>query len=249
MQLHAESLSRSLLNIVFPPVCPLCQRRSASARLICAPCEKELKRLCAKSVCQVCGHPFVKPMQDSAAFTHTCPACIKERPSFFAARSGFLYNGNLAGAIRRFKYHADTSLAKTLGELSVLSADSLDLSQTDLIVPVPLHKSRLRQRGFNQSLLLAKHLSKTFSIPVDYTSLTRIRNTRPQVKLKGRERRTNMKGAFLIATQTQAFKEKSVLLVDDVYTTGATTAECSITLTRAGAKKVRALTLARAVLI
>ena len=116
----------------------------------------------------------------------------------------------------------------------------------DLIVPVPLHPKRLRWRGFNQSLLLARQVSRLYEVPVDPFVLCRERETVPQTQLAEDERRKNVRGAFAI-TPGKLLKGTSVLLVDDVYTSGATANECSRVLVRAGAREVYVLTLARTV--
>lgn len=115
-----------------------------------------------------------------------------------------------------------------------------------LVVPIPLHRTRLRERGFNQSLLLAKEIGTVWGIPIDYINLQRIRPTEPQINLKGKERIRNVKGAFAVKGE-KAFKGKRVLLIDDVYTTGATVSECSKVLKKARAERVDVLTLARVV--
>lgn len=125
-------------------------------------------------------------------------------------------------------------------------ADKFPFKDCDMIVPVPLHKTRLRERGFNQSLLLSKGLAKIYGLHVDYLNLKRIRATAPQINLKGKGRLKNVRGAFA-AENSLAFKHKKILLIDDVHTTGATIAECGRVLKKAGAESVDALTLARVV--
>ncbi len=116
----------------------------------------------------------------------------------------------------------------------------------DLIVPVPLHIRRLREREFNQALLLARELSKRTGIPYHERTLRKIKDTPFQTALKGRERRKNVKGAFHVEKREE-IKGKTILLVDDVYTTGATVNECARTLLKGGAARVAVLTLARAI--
>jgi ComF family protein len=116
----------------------------------------------------------------------------------------------------------------------------------DLVVPVPLHSRRLRERGFNQSLLLARQVSKRRSIPLNFTALDRIRQTRPQTRLSGPERHKNVRGAFEV-NAPGAVAGRKILLIDDVFTTGATIQECTESLLDAGAKEVHVLTLARVV--
>lgn len=159
--------------------------------------------------------------------------------------------------IHRFKYNGKTSLTKSLCKV-IIDGFNNDHNVTqqisisplcnsyDLIVPVPLHRTRLKERGFNQSLLLAKGIAKIYNLPVDYLNLKRVHATTPQVKLKGKDRIKNVRGAFAVQ-DSNAFKDKRVLLIDDVYTTGATITECSKTLKKAGAKDIKCLTLARVV--
>jgi ComF family protein len=117
-------------------------------------------------------------------------------------------------------------------------------SDLDLILPVPLHPGRLRQRGFNQSLLLARYFGRKHSIPLDFTALQRSRPTPPQTQLSGSQRQTNVRGAFQVR-RPEGVSEKRILLIDDVFTTGATVRECAKVLLGAGAKQVDVLTLAR----
>ncbi len=119
------------------------------------------------------------------------------------------------------------------------------VSNVDMIMPVPLHAKRLRQRGFNQALLLAHRMSERHGLPLVYDNLIRQRSTRPQVELKGDERIKNVKGAFTLR-QPGKVEEKNIILVDDVFTTGATMNECAQVLKQAGATHVTAFTLARA---
>ncbi len=148
----------------------------------------------------------------------------------------------LAAALHRYKYGRDTTLAPALAELL---SDHCPLSVNhDVIVPVPLHIRRLRWRGFNQALLLAKPLAKRFGVPLDPFILRRTRATPPQVSLGEADRRRNIAGAFAVRIPGLV-RDRSALLVDDVYTTGATVNECARALRRAGARRVDVLVLAR----
>jgi ComF family protein len=129
-----------------------------------------------------------------------------------------------------------------MAEVSRLNA----FNDCDVIVPVPLHPERLRWRGYNQALLLARRVGKRLKRPVDGFSLTRTRNTQPQVELRESERRRNVTGAFAVVEGSR-LQGKKILLVDDVYTSGATAGECARVLTESGAENVSVLTLARAV--
>ncbi|HCY19026.1 MAG TPA: amidophosphoribosyltransferase [Deltaproteobacteria bacterium] len=183
------------------------------------------------------------PFISQEAEDHLCGTCIKKRRPFSIARSIGIYEGVLLEAVQRLKYNGKTSLARPLAKLMT---KEFSMNNYNLIVPVPLHKTRLKERGFNQSLLLARELSKLYNLPIDYLNLRKIRATDPQVNLKGKERIENMKGAFAVKNGA-GFKNKKILLIDDVYTTGATVTECSKVLKKAGAKTIDVLTLARVV--
>jgi ComF family protein len=149
----------------------------------------------------------------------------------------------LACALRRYKYDRDVGLAPLLGRLLAYHCP-LPL-QHDIAIPVPLHRQRLRWRGFNQSALIARRLASDRGILYAASVLQRRRSTPPQVGLSEAERRTNISGAFSVR-DPESLRGRSVLLVDDVYTTGATANECARTLKRAGARRVDVLVLARA---
>ncbi len=148
----------------------------------------------------------------------------------------------MAEAIQRFKYHGDIKLTAPLSRLWE-KMDLEDLS-FEAIIPVPLHPARLRKRGFNQALLLGKIFGRTTNKKVFPRALRRIRNTIPQVQLDHHERERNVRGAFAVSRQ-QEIKDKNLLLVDDVFTTGATVNECAKVLKKSGARQVFVLTLAR----
>lgn len=150
-----------------------------------------------------------------------------------------IYSDATAKAIHRFKYNKDTTFSRALG--SIISGYPA-LEGFNVIIPVPLHIDRLRERGFNQSLLLARAVGKRHGVPVAPFLLKRTRSTEPQVNLSGKERKINVKGAFEVQGNVRG---RSILLIDDVYTTGATVSECSKVLRKSGAKEVCVLTLAR----
>jgi ComF family protein len=149
--------------------------------------------------------------------------------------------------VQKFKYGRKVSLGKPLGRLMASGCGGfIEQTGADLIVPVPLHLKRLRWRGFNQSLLLARQVGRACGTRVDPFLLARRRETPPQTQLSEEERRKNMRGAFAV-TSGGSVQDRTILLIDDVYTSGATVNECSRALRRAGAKAVYVLTLARAV--
>lgn len=229
---------KALLDIVFPPVCLLCGERSLK-KGFCEACLVLIeKERITTPICSTCGTPFPSPK----GVDHECGRCLKERPHFMAARSAFVFDGRLLDAIHRFKYGGDTSLA---GPLARSALDALGPSSGCIIVPVPLHPAKLRARGFNQSLLIARELARLTDFPLSYNNLKRARDTGQQVGLKSDERNKNVAGAFILQDPA-AFKGKKTLLIDDVMTTGATINECARLLKLAGGE-VFALTVARAV--
>lgn len=227
---------KALLEIIFPPMCLLCARRSRE-KGFCGECRAHLeKQRIAAPACLICGTPF----PSSKAVDHACGRCLKAQPHFTAARSAFAYDGHVLDAIHRFKYAGDTSLARPLAAEAL---GALGSSARFLVVPVPLHPQKLRARGFNQSLLIAREISRLTSFPLCYGNLKRARNTHQQVGLKTDERKRNVSGAFTLENPA-LFRGKKALLVDDVMTTGATINECARLLKGSGAE-VFALTVAR----
>ena len=229
----------SLLDMLFPPVCPLCEKEIAKGSL-CASCARTFsEQKINEPFCPVCGVPF----PNSPGPGHICGECFANPRQFVEARSACVYAPGVDAAVKAFKYGGRSMLSEALGGL-LLEAAATFSAKPDLIMPVPLHKRRLRGRGFNQSLLLARVLSKRLSVELDYLSLRRVRHTVQQTGLKPGEREKNVAGAFSLSAGS-AVKGRRVLLVDDVYTTGATINECSKVLKKAGSE-VYAITLARA---
>jgi ComF family protein len=229
----------SLLEILLPKVCPLCQDSSSSTLTdsgVCTHCLAGFTEIIGP-ICTICGAPFVTP----AGADHLCAICIKGKRPFVKARSALYYTDEGAEAIKLFKYHGLFALKPAFD--NIFYALLNEFRDTDLIIPVPLHRRRLAHRGFNQSLVLARIVAKRLNKKLDYSTLKRVRLTRPQTELKGEARKKNVRGAFMIMGEVN-YKGKKLLLIDDVYTTGATITECSQVLTKAGGE-VSVLTLAR----
>jgi ComF family protein len=162
---------------------------------------------------------------------------------FDQALSVGYFEGSLREAVHQFKYRPCRTLGSPLGEW--MAANVRLVMDIDLIIPVPLHVSRLKEWGFNQALLLAHRMSEAHHIPFSCDNLFRTRPTRPQVELSGMERIRNVAGAFMLR-QPEVVVDRNIVLVDDVFTTGATMNECASVLKQAGAAHVTAFTLARA---
>ena len=175
------------------------------------------------------------------------------KPHFVRARAWACYptqdseDHPLREVVQRFKYGRKVSLGKPLARLMAIACrDLLPERALDVIIPVPLHPKRLRWRGFNQSVILARVVGSQWNLPIDPFVLVRPRETPPQTQLSEEERRRNVRRAFSV-NPAKSIEGKSVLLIDDVYTSGATVNECSRALKRGGAREVYVLTLARAV--
>ena len=178
-----------------------------------------------------------------------CFSGVKFLRPQFGIHSAAAYDGTLKSAIHRFKFQNRKKLAEPLGVLMVnyLGRDrSLPLRELDGIIPVPLHPRRLRGRGFNQAELLARVVGRYFDLPV-ISALARVKHTKPQFDLPREARRLNLIGAFRV-NQPKEIVNKRVLLLDDIYTTGATVTECVRALSAAGARRIEVLTLSRACL-
>jgi ComF family protein len=235
------------LSLLYPARCYSCGRPADRPRF-CRTCHAAIAMPQAP-LCTICGMPF----QTRDGADHPCARCLARPPRFGRARACALYDARattlhaptdpLKALLQRYKYHRDPGLAPTLGALLAQRAP-LAPAAYDLIIPVPLHISRLRWRGFNQAQLLAQPFAK--ARPIDPFSLARVRATRPQVDLHESERRRNVAGAFRV-TRPERIEGQRILLIDDVFTTGATVDECSDVLRLAGAHSVDVLVLARAV--
>jgi ComF family protein len=233
-------LYHSLRELCFPSVCLLCrQGLPAFSRVqLCPGCRARI-RLIAEPLCRTCGVEFA-----GSGASHYCGECLRKPPHFSRARAVFRYDEESAELVHAFKYQGKTVGRATFLALAREAGPLTDLDQPELIVPVPLHRSRLRERGFNQALVLARFLFPEQGKKIVPDLLVRTKNTHPQVSLSGQERRRNLKGAFAVQ-RPERLEGRLVLLVDDVYTTGTTLNECAKVLKAQGAAEVQALTLAR----
>jgi ComF family protein len=249
-----RGLFDAFLATLFPPRCPVCGVLGGGPlsgldtlscdrdSLFCDACRQGIVPVSAP-FCTRCGLPFVS----KEGVGHTCVECLLEKRYFGKARAFGIYDGSLLEAIHRFKYGGTLSLARPLAAL-VRDAflRSWDMNTIDLLVPVPLHVTRLRERGFNQAYLLITRWAKREGLCFDGMTLWRRRRTEPQTGLSRKERWRNMRGAFAVR-KPETVQEKRILLVDDVFTTGATVNACAQVLMDVGAASVDVLTLARAV--
>jgi len=236
-----------VLDLVFPAVCPVCTTRSddPSHRPFCGPCWAALP-VGVGPGCAVCGEPF-----PGLAGALPCDACRRAPPPYAFARAIAPYRDGMREAIHALKYGRRPVLATPLGRL--LSAAGPEATPvplrdwTDGLVPVPLHPVRHAERGFNQAELLAAPCAARWRRPLYARVLVRVRATLPQADLDADARRANVRDAFQVARPAE-IRDRRLLLVDDVLTTGATVGAAARALRAAGAAAVGVLTLARVVL-
>ena len=219
------------LDWVFPPLCGGCDRLGYRW---CPDCRQQVKLL-PEPVCDFCGIPL--------SAKGKCPDCIRTRPPFLALRSWVVFEGPIRKALHKLKYRRNVVLGDTLArELSQFVAD---LGwPIDKVVPVPLSRQRMVDRGYNQVGLIASPMASLNDWDYAPRGLNRIRDTQSQVGLSAAERRTNVEDAF--SADMKIVAGKTILLMDDVATTGATLSSCALALQQAGARGVYAFTLARA---
>lgn len=235
------NIFQPLLNLFLPPRCIKCGRVLSGDDGLCLECFNEISFI-ARPYCQKCGHPFD---EDPGAGKKFCGGCLqKPHTPFRLSRSALKYDEASKNLILAFKFMDKTENAKVLGRWLNMAFKDIKEAGVDLIIPIPLHYTRLVKRRYNQSALLAKELAKASGVAVDYTSVEHHVRTKPQVEFSGHARIKNVKDAFRVKN-TQKIKGKRIVLIDDVMTTGSTLKECALALKRAGAKSVDTLTVAR----
>lgn len=239
--LPVKQFFSALLDVFLPPICHICHSfiPNSGKLHICPVCLAGLKPVLSP-FCPVCGIPF-----PGAGGDHLCGACLGSLPAFDRAVAAFHYEGAIRELIHAFKYNQKSRLRYPLALLTLDGlGDLVKGHEPHLIIPVPLHRSKLRQRGYNQAVLLGQVLSRQLALPMLTDALIRTRRTEPQIELSGAERRLNVKGAFTVK-KTALIEERRILLLDDVMTTGSTLDECAKELKKAGASSVIAVTIAR----
>ncbi len=230
---RGHRLASSLFSLLYPSTCPVCKKPSdtVSYAPICADCWFSIKKYKGPS-CRLCAIPL------ASEHSRVCGDCLRKPPPFSAVLNYGLYSGALSEAIHLLKFTGVKRLARPLGNLLL----ELPIPRMDGIVPVPVTGRTLRDRGFNQTLLIAKVLSKRLQIPLRMDILFKTRETPPQIGLGAKERAVNLRNSFKARGRLH---EMRLLLIDDVMTTGATARECAKTLKKAGADEVMVITLAR----
>ncbi|WP_336810826.1 ComF family protein [Bosea sp. MMO-172] len=233
---------RGLIGIVYPPTCIACQAATGEAQALCPACWRGIGFI-ERPYCERLGTPFPVDLGNGLL----SPAAIADPPVFARARAVCRFDGTARELVHRLKYGDRVELSLTLGRMMAQAGRELT-ADADLVLPVPLHRTRLWHRRFNQAAALARIICRETGLPLETTALTRIRWTRQQVGLTRAQRAENLQGAFHVsAAMRQCVKGRRVLLVDDVLTTGATVNAASRALLRAGASAVDVLTFARVV--
>lgn len=244
----AGRLWRGALDLLYPPMCPACDAVRLEAGpggrhpALCDDCEGQLVPV-SRPFCERCGQPYDGPPDER----FHCSNCAGRELSFDFAIAPFLARGTLREMIHRFKFGRTLPLRRPLGRLMarVMADPRLSGSDRWVLVPVPIHRRRYRQRGFNQAIELAGVLSRELSLPA-VKALCRIRFTPPQSRLSREERLANLDHAIAPRRGHIArIQGRDVLLVDDVFTTGSTAQACARVLVENGARKVVVITLAR----
>ena len=222
-----------LLKLFWPEVCPFCGKVSAQG--ICGECRKKTDRLKVREPkCMKCG----KPVKD--AEQEYCRDCLDARHEYDRGAALWVHKPPVNTSVYQFKFHNRRSFGSFYAkEIAAEYGEALAGWGIDIIIPVPLYPGKYKKRGYNQAAVLARELGKVLDIPVEERLLKRIRETAPQKNLTPRKRRQNLNGAFSVEKRRRVFlKSRSVLLTDDIYTTGSTVDEAAKTLKKAGAEKV-----------
>ena len=234
---------RGLMNIAYPKICLGCKSRldaSKTDELICVPCLTRIK-MNIPPFCHSCG----RHLEKNRVNKNICPVCLKNRLHFDRAFSPCVYDGVLKGLIHEFKYKNKEHLAEPLSKIMIdfIKEYRLPIDYLDFIIPMPLHKTRLREREFNQAEALSRYIAGAFNKNMAAGTLIRHRRSKTQTELPLKKRFLNVANSFSVSREVD-LKNRNLLIVDDVLTTGATSSEAAKALKNAGANIVFVLTLA-----
>ncbi len=231
----------SFLNLIFPRniYCIICNEaiETTEKYSLCHKCRKKVSFISSRE-CEQCGKPL-EPLY----LPTKCPDCVMVKHKFTKGYSCVEYNDEMKQLVYKLKYANQRYLSYHMAEIMVDKLNKVALENIDIIIPVPLHKSKLKKRGFNQANLLVKYIRKAKNWPAENRSLIRVRDTHSQNELKKNERKENVKNAFKIVS-TEVYKDKNILLVDDIYTTGSTIDSCCRELLKAKPKAIYVITFA-----
>ncbi len=237
-----RTILKLMLNLIVPPRCPISGALVGESGHLSPEIWNKIHFI-ADPYCQTCGVPFSADL--GADENMICASCLSTPPDYDHARAGVVYDDLTRQLILRYKHGDHLYLVRSfLPWMENSGADLID--HTDIIVPVPLHWSRMIKRRYNQAAILAAALAKKHDKTYAPFALKRIKATAPQGRRKAQQRKDNVRGAFALPAKTDV-KNKRILLIDDVMTSGATVNECAVILKQAGASAVYILAIARAV--
>jgi ComF family protein len=234
---------KNVQNFLFPGSCELCRRRIDADQDFCSECKHSLPA--HTPGCRICAAPLWKAVPETTQADNewVCGRCQQHPPAFTSAIAAFAYQEPINNLILDLKYHRKLYLARVLGSLLADVVVATISSPPDIVLPIPLHRTRLRSRGYNQAYELARPVARRTGLAVDPWRLQRVRKTPSQTDLPRRQRAKNVRGAFAVCGDVDDLR---IALVDDVMTTGHTASAAADALLKAGARSVEVWLLARA---
>lgn len=239
-----NSYTESFLELIYPEknICCMCDTydETIGENYICTNCEHSIRKI-DPPCCVKCGRPI-----NYVSSVDLCPDCMTFEKCFEESRSPYTYEGLIKRSIYNFKYYNKPYYYRFFGNSLLKYMNNMNYTNFDFILSVPLHSKKMKSRGYNQSELIGKYIASKLNLQF-IDALKRIKNTNKQSAKSKEERNKNLKDAFKIkkSKKVQVIKNSSVLLVDDVYTTGSTANECSKVLLNYGVRKVYVITIAR----
>lgn len=226
-----KEADRALLDLLYPPRCPFCDRIAGDAgETVCPLCRKIVSEV-REPVCKRCGKPLADERREF------CFDCARKHHDFIEGKAMWVYEGRVRESLYRFKYQNKREYARTYAkEIARRYGAWMKRRKVQALIPVPLHRKRRRERGYNQAELLADELEGLTGIPARRELLVRVQDTRPQKQLGGTERKNNLKKAF--KTTKSIVQLRCVLIIDDIYTTGSTADAAASALKEAGVPEI-----------
>ena len=229
----------TIKNAVFPPVCLFCSDPGHNGYSLCKGCRNEL--IDCDHVCMTCG--LLPSTANKLSAANVCAVCANNPPAWDQLVCGFDYDAAIAHLVVQQKFHGSFAALQLAADLMIERLGKETISMPEAILPAPLHKQRLQQRGYNQALELARPLAQTFKLPLLKNVIKRRKNTQAQTELSRKKRLANLRGAFQVVAP---LPYSHITIVDDVMTTGATAKELTRVLKRAGVQRVDVWVFARA---
>lgn len=238
--MHLMSLSKIILNsslsFLFPDCCVICFKPAGKNRFVCSRCKKDLEFLPKNGLCRTCLEPFPGGYD-------VCGGCLSKKPHYSRLISCLYYSGKIRLGIHKCKFRNRPDLCRSFGLMASHRLSDIGVTDFDAVVPIPMTKDSLKERGFNQAELIAKVIAESFNVPCISNALIKCRKTRRQSELRMKEREQNVRGAFALE-KPNTIRGKKLLIVDDIFTTGSTMREASKVLSRE-AQEIYALTIAK----